>query len=114
MDMKAEKEIPKIPKWGTWKCRHRVTNSVMEITAYRGYLRDKNGTNVSISTFEDFWEVLERLPSKQNAYDILWVNGNREERINVRAAYPVVMNKISALKKSTHKSGRLIPIRCDK
>ncbi len=111
--MKA-KELPKIPKQGSWFCRHKLFHTTAVVVAFRGSLRTHNGQKINSNTFEEFWEVLSKIPGKQNTYNIAWIiAGKVKETIQTRASYQIVINKIKQMRASTHKLGTLVPIRCD-
>ena len=92
---------------GTYKCKHKFLHHTDTITYSKGFLRTSLGNTLIRTSFVDFWEVLEKVKATPGMYNIVWRCGAREETVSTRLPYPVALNKISELKRTTHKSGEL-------
>lgn len=102
----------KLPNTGTYLAKHKLFHHNETLTVYRGNIRDEKGTKINPLTFHELWLIIQKLPSPNNTFNILWCNGGKETIINVRASYGIVLSKIKQLKASSHKSGILMTIKC--
>lgn len=99
----------------TLLCEHKILHHKKKIICYRNSIKTEDGKILTEKQLFDNWTIIERPKGSQNSFDIHYISGGViKEKIKVGANMGVIRWKIEQLKQTTHKTGLLIPVRCDK
>ncbi len=105
-------------KNGTAEIQHKLLGTKYTLKANSGSLRlyDINSglfiRTINESYLKEFYDIKESTkPTEPKLYNIHWiVNGIVKERIPTNCSYAVCMHKISEMKRTSHKTGLLVPV----
>lgn len=99
---------------GTYRIKHKMLLHEDELVVSRKVFRIKDDAyseDYILNTFD----ILEKKKGAGNSFDIVWIVGDvQKERLRLRKSYPVCKTKSDLMRKTTHKSGKLLIIRSDK
>lgn len=106
---------------GTYLVKHKMLGTEYRFTISSGVcqlLNNKTGDLIkrysNPSKVLEHCNVIKRLPSPSNSYDIAYlVDGSIKERIKIGASYAIAKHKIKELRQTTHKRGMLMPIKVE-
>lgn len=102
---------------GTYLIRHKMLNVNYTLVAYNGTFKILNSRTkefikyTTLETVYEFCDVIEKIKTDQKNWNIVYyIGGEVREKITMNASYGIVQSKINALKRVSHKTGKLIAV----
>lgn len=100
-------------KNGTWKAKHNVLGNFVKVVSYNGNMKVYTDKNFFLKTlsedeFKKNYIIVEQLKN-DDKFNIAWyVDGIRREFKILRVSYAVAQNEVNKMRRTTHKTGKLL------